>query len=117
MLSIAEILAESPRGDFAVQQGRTVNGTVTGAEDKQPIPGVNILIKGTVSGSQTDSEGNFSVQVHDDQAILVFSAIGYVTQEIQVSGRNIINVNLVVDIRTLEEIVVVGYGTQGLEYA
>jgi TonB-linked SusC/RagA family outer membrane protein len=112
ILSMAEILAESAVGGSAFQQSMTVKGKVTAADDSQPIPGVNILIKGTVSGTQTDADGNFSLEAPDDRAVLVFSAIGYVTQEIQVSGRSVIDVALASDVRALEEVVVVGYGTQ-----
>lgn len=108
LLNGAEILAVGT----AVQQSRTVKGKVFGADDNLPIPGVSILIKGTVLGTQTDSEGNFSIQVPDDQAILVISSIGYETQEIVVSGRDIFDISLNADVTTLGEIVVVGYGTQ-----
>lgn len=112
ILGMAEILAESGAGGSAFQQTRTVKGKVTGADDNQPIPGVNILIKGTVSGTQTDSDGNFSLVAPDEQSVLVFSAIGYITQEILVAGRSTIDVALAIDVKALEEVVVIGYGTQ-----
>lgn len=108
LLVAAEILA----GGIALQPARTVKGKVTGADDNLPIPGVSILIKGTVFGTQTDSEGNYLLEVPDDQGTLVISSIGYQTQEIAVSGRSVIDVILDVDITTLGEVVVVGYGTQ-----
>src|SRR5690606_34262533 len=85
---------------------------VTDGGDNLPIPGVSILIKGTVMGTQTDVDGNFSVDVPDEQAILVITSIGYESQEISVAGRTSVNVVLNPDITSLREIVVVGYGTQ-----
>lgn len=105
VVGVAEILA-------AAQQRRTVTGRVTDGGDNLPIPGVSILIKGTVMGTQTDVDGNFSVDVPDEQAILVITSIGYESQEISVAGRTSVNVVLNPDITSLREIVVVGYGTQ-----
>ncbi len=76
-----------------------------------PIPGVNIIEKGTTNGTATDAEGKYSLLVNEN-AILVFSFIGYMTQEIPVSNQSQVNVTLVPDTRTLDEVVVVGYGEQ-----
>jgi TonB-dependent starch-binding outer membrane protein SusC len=93
----------------AFAQGKTVTGKVTSADDNSPIPGVNILEKGTTNGTVTDSNGAYSISVKED-ATLVFSFIGYTAQEVPVSGRTTADVNLATDITTLSEIVVVGYG-------
>src|SRR5690606_13058421 len=93
------------------QDDITVRGTVTSKSDRQTIPGVNILIKGTSTGTVTDFDGAYSLSVPED-GVLVFSSIGYATQEIQVNGREIIDVALEDDLQNLEEVIVVGYGTQ-----
>ena len=76
------------------------------------MPGVNILVKGTTTGTATDMEGNFSITVPGSESILVFTFIGYVMQEIPVGNQTVINVQLSPDTQTLSEVVVVGYGTQ-----
>lgn len=96
---------------YGYGQSRIVSGTVTSAEDGASIPGVNISVKGTTSGSVTDINGAYSISV-EDGATLVFSFIGYAAQEANVAGRSIIDVVLALDVQTLEEIVVVGYGEQ-----
>ncbi|MFA5819176.1 MAG: SusC/RagA family TonB-linked outer membrane protein [Bacteroidales bacterium] len=89
-----------------------VSGTITDASTGEALPGVSIVVKGTSTGVNSDAEGKFSLNVADPNAILIFSFIGYVTQEIAISGRTKIDVRLSIDITTLEEVVVVGYGTQ-----
>lgn len=81
-------------------------------ESGEKLPGVSITIKGTTQGSTTDINGNFSLEVPDSKAILVFSFVGFLTQEIEVGNRTIFNVILKVDNKTLDEIIVVGYGSQ-----
>jgi len=92
-------------------QERTVTGTVSSAEEG-PIPGVNIVIQGTTQGAVTDVDGNYSITVPGPDAILVFSSIGYATQSITVGSQTTINVTLAEELTSLEEIVVIGYGTQ-----
>ncbi len=92
-------------------QSRTVSGKVTSSEDGNPIPGVNIVVKNTTTGSVTDVDGHYNISVQDD-AILVFSSIGYATQEVPVSGRSVIDLALAADIKSLSEVVIVGYGSQ-----
>lgn len=94
----------------AWSQNRTVTGTVRTADDGSPLPGVNILEKGTTNGTVTDADGNFSISV-GSQASLMLTFIGYTNQEISVGAQNVINVSLVPDITELSEVVVVGYGT------
>jgi len=89
-----------------------VSGTVTDATSGESLPGVSILIKGTSIGTITDLNGKFSLKVTDENAILKFSYIGYISQEVSVKGRSIINVSLQQDAASIEGVVVVGYGTQ-----
>lgn len=93
-------------------QSRTVSGTVTAQEDNSALPGVNITVKGTTTGTVTDASGAYSLSVPDNNTTLVFSYIGYKTQEIAVGTRSTIDLALTADISSLEEVVVVGYGTQ-----
>jgi TonB-linked SusC/RagA family outer membrane protein len=89
----------------------TVTGTVLDADSK-PLPGASIVEKGTTNGTTTDADGKFSLNVQDENSVLVFSFIGYTAQEIAVNGRAVIDVALVQDVQRLDEVVVVGYGTQ-----
>ena len=89
----------------------TVTGTVTSSADGLPLIGVTIRVKDTAGGTITDFDGNFSLEVEDD-AILIFSYTGFKSQEIAVNGQSIINVTMSEDIAQLDEVVVIGYGTQ-----
>lgn len=92
-------------------QQKTVTGQVT-SEDQGPLPGVNIVIQGTVQGAVTDVDGNFSIVVPGPDAVLVFSFVGFTTQAIPVGSQNTINVVLNPDVTSLDEIVVTAYATQ-----
>jgi TonB-linked SusC/RagA family outer membrane protein len=98
-------------GFSGYSQELAIQGTVT---DKAgaPLPGVSILIKGTVVGTVTDIEGKYSINANTENNILVFSFIGYAPQEVAVNGRSTIDVALAEDVQSLDEVVVVGYGTQ-----
>lgn len=89
----------------------TITGTVRDASAQQPLPGVNVIVKGTTSGTTTDSDGRYSLSVSEEDAVLMFSFIGYISQEIPINGRTVIDVTLSEDVSTLEEVVVIGYGT------
>ncbi|MGM5470009.1 SusC/RagA family TonB-linked outer membrane protein [Flavobacteriaceae bacterium LMO-SS05] len=91
-------------------QQKTVSGTVTDVSG-QPLPGTNILIKGTTTGAQTDFDGNYSIQASSGD-ILVFTFIGFVSQEVTVASEAIINVTLTESVSMLNEIVITGYGQQ-----
>jgi len=80
-------------------------------EDGSPIPGVNIVVKGTTAGTSTDSDGKFAITAAEND-VLVFSFIGYATTEVPVNSQTVINITLKADIQALSEVVVVGYGTQ-----
>lgn len=92
---------------YAVQ----VSGRVTD-DQGQPIPGVNVIIKGTTNGTTTDMDGRYTIDVAGEDATLVFSFIGFTSQEIVVGNRTSIDVTLLSDVVSLEEVVVVGYGTE-----
>ena len=110
VLSPAEYLEKVIRTAQLIQQ-ETVTGTVTD-EEGNPLPGVNIVVKGTIKGTITDANGNYSIEVDDLNSVLTFSFIGYLSQEIFIEGRNIIDATLAIDVFGLEEVVVVGYGIQ-----
>ncbi len=93
----------------AIAQDRTVSGKVTSKADGQPIPGVNVVIKGTTNGTTTDMDGNFKISVGEN-AILVFSYIGYTDQEITVGNQSVINIALEEDVTKLSEVVVTALG-------
>ena len=99
---------------YGYAQTKTVSGKVTSSEDGGPIPGVNIVVKNTSTGSVTDVNGDYTISVEED-AVLVFSSIAFTTQEVAAAGRSVIDLVLEVDVQSLQEIVVVGYGTQKKE--
>lgn len=97
---------------MAFAQGSvTVRGIITD-ETGSPLPGVNIIEKGTTNGAVADADGKYSLVVRSSQSTLVFSFVGTQTQEIVVGSREEINVQMTADAATLSEVVVVGYGTQ-----
>ncbi len=93
-----------------IPQQATVTGTVTDAQSGEPLPGVNIVIKGTTRGTTTDMEGQYSIEV-GAEAKLVFSFMGYQKQTLPVKGREVIDVALKQAVTELEEVVAIGYGT------
>lgn len=94
---------------FGLVEAQEVSGTVTDANG--PLPGASIVVKGTTNGTQTDFDGNYTLNNVDSNATLVVSYIGYSTQEIAVNGRSTINVVLEEDAQALDEVVIIGYGT------
>ena len=94
-----------------LQQTITITGTVTDVSG-EPLPGVTVMIKGTTRGISTDLNGAYSLSVQDENAVLVFSSIGFISLEQAVRNQRTINVTLFEDIRQIEEVVVVGYGVQ-----
>lgn len=90
---------------------KTVSGKVTSSEDGGGLPGVNILVKSSTTGTVTDANGNYSLSVPNETDTLVFSSIGYLSREVALQGRSTVNVALSEDLQSLEEVVVVGYGT------
>ncbi len=112
MKKVLLLLAMAGVLSTASGQGLTVTGTVTSFEDGTTLPGVNILIKGKAVGTVTDLDGNYSLSVPSQDDILVFSLVGYVTEELPVAGQSKIDMIMIYDIMRLNEIVVVGYGQQ-----
>src|SRR5690606_2713790 len=92
-------------------QTRTVTGVVISREDNLPLPGVNVSVAGTMRGTITSLDGDYSIEV-SSQDTLQFSFIGFTTVKRTVGNQNSINVTLEVDTKTLGEVVVVGYGSQ-----
>lgn len=88
----------------------TVSGRVTSQSDGLPVPGVNVLVKGTSTGTTTDANGAYSIQAENENSVLVFSFIGYVTQEVTVGSQTTLDIVLTDDIRTLSEVVVTALG-------
>ncbi len=95
---------------YGFSQTKTITGTVS--DNTGPMPGVNVLIKGTANGVVTDFDGEFTIDGVSNTDVLVFSYIGFVTQEIQVGAQDVINIVLQEDTQALDEVIVVGYGTQ-----
>jgi len=95
----------------ASQENLTVSGVVTSAADQLPLIGVSVQVKGTSNGAITDLDGNYTVTVQPGQT-LVFSYIGFVTQEVEITNQRTLNIVMNEDSETLEEVVVVGYGVQ-----
>lgn len=93
-------------------QQKTITGTVTAVSDNMPLPGVNVIVKGTTTGASTDFDGNYSITVEGATSVLTFSYVGYVVKSITVGNQTKINVALEEDVSALEEVVVVGYGAR-----
>lgn len=99
----------------AYAQDRVVTGTVKDVTDDSPLPGVNVLIKGTASGTVTDLDGKFSISLTSDQTALVFSFIGYTSKEVAMTNASDITVKLDIDAEELEEVVVTALGIERSE--
>jgi len=93
-------------------QERTVSGKVTSVEDGETLPGVNVVLKGTTTGTVTDIDGNYKLTIPSDGGTLVFSFVGLATEEVEIGNRSVIDVQMTSDVQQLSEVVVVGYGTQ-----
>lgn len=104
------VLPRTAINEIQYQITGTVNDT-----DGQPLPGANIIEKGTTNGTQTNFDGNFTLNVTNEDAVIVISYIGFATKEIMLDGQNQITVTLKEDAAGLDEVVVVGYGTQSVK--
>lgn len=93
-------------------QEKTVTGTVRSFSDNESLPGVNVTIKGTTMGTTTASDGTYTVKFTQENAVLIFSFIGFGTKEVEVGNQTVIDVSLEDDIQQLGEVIVVGYGEQ-----
>lgn len=107
----SDLLANANFRSMEIQQSRKVTGKVTDGTGMS-LPGVTIVVKGTNTGIISNGDGTYSINVPDDKSVLSFSYIGFSTQEIQVGNQSVINVTLKEDVQSVEEVVVVAYGTQ-----
>ena len=89
---------------------QTITGRVVAADDNQPLPGVSIIIKGTTTGTNTRSDGTYTINVPNATTTLTFSFIGYETQEVTTGNRSTINVSLAAGTSTLNEVVITALG-------
>src|SRR5688572_21810330 len=94
----------------AFAQERTVTGRVTSAEDGSTLPGVNVVIKGTTTGTVTDADGNFTLSVPTGKETLSFTFIGLATQEVAINSRSRVDVTMAQDVQQLTEVVVTAGG-------
>jgi TonB-linked SusC/RagA family outer membrane protein len=108
VISATYSMAEGPKD-------RTITGRVSSQADGSGLAGVNVIIKGTQIGTSTDGSGNFSVSVVNNSSVLVFSFIGYVTQELQVGSKSVINVSMNESAENLQEVVVTALGIKRSE--
>ena len=92
-------------------QQKIVTGRVTD-DNNEPLPGANVVVKGTFVGTITEADGNFKIQIPEDRKVLSFSFIGFVPQDINIDGKSTVNVKLVTNSIGLQEVVAVGYGVQ-----
>ena len=90
-------------GLAASAQSRLITGVVTSAGDGAPVPGANVIVKGTTSGTATDADGKFSLSISADAKTLIVSFIGYATKEVAIETSNVINVALVASTEELQE--------------
>ena len=106
-----QILLINKEAELSLAQQFRLNGTVTD-EKKMPLPGATVQVKGTNLGVLTDLNGKYSLDLASPNVTVIFSFVGYVTKEVQVQNRTIVDVELSSDIKGLDEVIVVGYGTQ-----
>ena len=93
-------------------QNQQVSGTVTAKDDGLSMIGVNVIIKGTTRGTSTDIDGKYTLELGPGEDTLIFSYLGYITQTVGIGGRTQVDVLLLPNVEILEDVVVVGYGTQ-----
>jgi TonB-dependent starch-binding outer membrane protein SusC len=93
-------------------QDRTVSGRITSVEDGSPLPGVNVIVKGTTVGAVTDADGNYSLSAPSAGGILVFTFIGLKSEEMEIGSRSRLDLQMSADVTQLSEVVVTGYGAQ-----
>ena len=101
--------ASDAKGTVALQH--IVSGIVVDASNNEPLPGVNVTVKSTDKGAVTDSKGKYSLEIDDPNAVLTFSFIGFLSEDVPLNGQTEVNLSLVPDIIGLNEVVVIGYGT------
>ena len=112
LLGVAALLLTLLGTSPVAAQSRTVTGQVVNAANGDPLPFVNVVVQGTTRGAATDIDGNYSIDVDGPESVLVYRFLGYIEHTETVGARSVINVNLEEDSDLLDEVVVVGYGTQ-----
>ncbi|HYW96017.1 MAG TPA: carboxypeptidase-like regulatory domain-containing protein, partial [Bacteroidales bacterium] len=105
-----KLIVLTPSAD--ANQPVSVTGIITDSETGLPLPGVNILVDGTNKGAISDAEGKYTIEAPNANAILVFSFIGYTQKRVEMNGRTKIDVSMAPDVKSLDEVVVIGYGTR-----
>jgi TonB-linked SusC/RagA family outer membrane protein len=96
---------------YLLAQGQRITGRITSAQDGLPIPGVNVVVKGTTNGVSTDANGNYNIAVPGGSTVLVLTSIGLVSQEVAVGNRTVVNVQMQEAVNELAQVVVTGYNT------
>lgn len=104
LVAIQKSVAQTP--------GFTISGTVSGDSPKETLPGVSVFFKGSKIGTTTDTNGQYKITVPDSEGILVFTFVGFKTKEVNIGGQRVVNIMLTGDAADLDEVLVVGYGTQ-----
>ncbi|MDP4207247.1 MAG: TonB-dependent receptor [Bacteroidota bacterium] len=106
-----KLIVITPKVTQGVMLQQKITGTVTDKNTGETLPGVSIIVKGTTTGVITDIQGKFTIEVSDPNAILMFSYVGYFSQEVKAAGQSILDLKLTPDVQKLDEVVVIGYGT------
>lgn len=109
---VMHVVAISGASLTAAPADRIIRGIVRDAESKTTLPGVNVILKGSQVGTTTDVDGRYELSIPEGNAVLVVSFVGYVSQVLDVTSASVMDVSLAVDQKALDEVVVVGYGTQ-----
>lgn len=109
--TFAGVSRSKPGTGIRTRIERKITGRVLAKDDNTPVPGVTVLVKNTTTGTTTDVDGKYEISVPNDDVILVFSAVGFLSQEKQIGNQSSIEIILASDQKTLDEVVVVGYGT------
>ncbi len=110
-IHISKLNGQTPIKELIDSIDQTISGTVTD-ENGNRLPGASVIAKGTTVGTITDINGSYNLSVDDDVQTLVFSYIGYLQEEVTINGRSVIDISMTADVSQLEEVVVIGYGTQ-----
>ncbi len=110
---VATIVLFFSLGAFAqlMAQSKTITGTITSAENKQPVAGANVTVKGTTNGTTTDGDGKYKLTVDNKATTLVFSSTSFIPYEIKIGNQTTINAELISDVKTIDDVVVVGYSS------
>lgn len=110
--SILFLLSFSLCSLMSFSQSPTVTGKVTSSVDKSYLSGVSVIVKGTTNGTTTDLAGNYSINIGTNTPILIFSYTGFLDKEVNVGSQSTLNTQLQASTNNLDEVVVIGYGTQ-----